>query len=105
MELWEKLDKKFSSKKFGNIKLGNIEIHIRYFTIDKKTVFDAYAELKNSKVLSESFLGHPTFRDEDIVGVDTAHSFNEKQTEAEKLLSAINQLTFIIEKWKEAIGE
>ena len=104
-ELEKTMDKKVQSEKFGSIKLGDIEIHIRKHKSFKTTVFCAYTELKNSNILKENFLGYPTFRDGDIVGVDTAHSFNMKQTEAEKLLSAIHQIIFIIEKWKEAIGE
>lgn len=64
--------------------------------------FCAYADLQNSDALSDSFLGHPTFREGMVVGVDTAHAFNEGTTELDKFKSAIDQITYVIEKWKEA---
>ena len=67
--------------------------------------FCAYAELKNSNVLSERFLGNPTYRKNDWVGVDTAHAFNMNHTLDEKLCSAIHQIETIIQVWKESVGD
>lgn len=64
--------------------------------------FCAYVELKGSQNLSDSFLGYPTYRKEDWVGVDTAHAFNEGETMAEKLASALHQIEGSIEAWKTA---
>ena len=68
----------------------------------ERTWFCAYATLKGSENLSESFLGHPTYKEGDKVGVDTAHAFNEEQTLDEKLRSALTQIHWVINRWKEA---
>jgi len=67
-----------------------------------KSHFCAYAELENSHILSDTFLGYPTYRHADWVGVDTAHAFNEGQTGAQKLASALHQIEGIIESWRKA---
>jgi len=71
----------------------------------KRCYFNAYVELKGSQNLSDTFLGHPTFRDGDWVGVDTAHAFNENETMSQKLASALHQIESTIEVWKTATQE
>lgn len=109
----------FSSKPFGKYHIYDVEVEVRMVehtlpvgtTLLKgknakewttKRHFNAYAELKGSEALSDSFLSHPTFRSGDWVGVDTAHSFNEKHTDVEKLSSALSQIQYIIEEWMSA---
>ena len=65
--------------------------------------FNAYAELEGSKSLNDDFLDNPTFRSGDVVGVDTMHSYNEGQSNEEKLSSALHQIEYIIKSWKKAI--
>ena len=85
-----------------NIKNIDVEIVKRESTIG--IYFCAYATLYNSRFLHDNFLGHPTFREDDKVGIDTAHGFNMKQTELEKYQDAISQISFIIDKWDYAIN-
>lgn len=99
-----------ASEYFTSFNIRGITVEIRkveHLEFSKKTPirmhFCAYAELENSHILSDSFLGFPTFRKDDWVGVDTAHCFNEGQSEAEKLVSAIHQIDEIILIWKGAI--
>jgi hypothetical protein len=103
----------FTSKPFWKYHIYDVEVEVRMvehsLLVGKnakerttKRHFNAYAELKGSETLSGSFLSHPTFRREDWVGVDTAHSFNEKHTDAEKLSSALSQIQYIIEEWMSA---
>lgn len=71
---------------------------------EAKVWFCAYAELKGAEVLSESYL-HVTYKEGNKVGVDTNHAFNEGQNEAQKLASALHQIEYTIQKWKEATQE
>jgi len=74
------------TKPFQSVNICGQEVEVRRVTTPGLTAyFNAYAFLPHSGVLSDSFLGHPTFRHEDWVGVDTAHSFNDGQSEAEKV--------------------
>ena len=70
-----------------------------------KTYFCAYVDLEKSEVLSDSFLGYPTYREGIVVGVDTAQNYNEYQTLDEKLMSAMHQIERIIKSWKSAVKE
>jgi hypothetical protein len=96
-----------NTKPFGIFNINGIKVEVIKMESTTKGLeswFCAYAVLKNSNVLSDSFLGHPTFREGDKVGVDTAHVFNEGQKMEEKLASALHQIEGIIEAWKSAIG-
>lgn len=89
------------SKKWSYFNINGIRVEVRF--VEKYKHFCAYAVLKDSHVLSDRFLGHPTFRKDDVVGVDTAHAFNMEENMAEKLASALHQIEGIIESWREAI--
>lgn len=62
--------------------------------------FCAYVELQDSNVLSDYYLGNVTYREDDVLGVDTAHAFNEGQPLENKLSSALHQIERVIKKWK-----
>ncbi len=53
--------------------------------------FCSYVTIKHSQYLDDSILCYPTFRDGDEFGYDTNHSYNDKQSEAEKLSDALRQ--------------
>jgi hypothetical protein len=76
-------------------------VKIGYPLIDKQH-FCAYAELENSRYLSDLFLSPQTFRAKDWVGVDTAHGYNMDMSMEHKLLDALQQMQQVIEKWQEA---
>lgn len=90
---------------FSFFNIFGIKVEVKRLTLNERFWFCAYADLKNSRYLSDTFLGYPTYRKEDIVGVDTAHAFNERQNEAEKLASALHQIESIIKSWKSATEE
>jgi hypothetical protein len=91
-------------KKWLTLNILNQSVTIKRIETGKRIWFCAYVELKDSNVLNESFLGYPTYRKEDVVGVDTGHAFNENHTEAEKLSSALSQIESIIKVWNKAIN-
>lgn len=64
---------------------------------------NAYVKLPKSKKLSEEELGYPSWKDGDVVGVDTAHSFNETHNYQQRLLSAEHQIEYVITRYKEMI--
>jgi hypothetical protein len=66
--------------------------------------FCAYTYLSKSEAFSDSYLG-ATFKEAGWVGVDTCHSYNDKQTEAEKLADALEQIEQAIRKYKGATGD
>lgn len=80
-------------------------VEVRRMEGNERVWFTAYVRLRNSKFLSDNFLSHPTLREGDVCGIDTAHSFNEDQSEAEKLSSALHQIETVIERYKEAMGD
>ena len=96
---------KLLSIPFGKFEVGGFEVEIRKASSTSGNYFTSYVELKNSKFLSDSCLGHPTFREEDWVGVDTAHSYNDKQDESQKLLDVLSQISHVISRYKESIRE
>lgn len=99
------LFKSGDTKPFQCVNIAGQVVEVRRVYVQglKEPYFNAYAFLPHSSVLSDSFLGSPTFRHEDWVGVDTAHSFNDGQSEAEKLGSALSQIENVILAWKKAI--
>lgn len=88
-----------------NIQGHEVLIVKRTVGIDIDPFFCAYVELKGQSIFSDRFLGHPTYRKGDVVGIDTAHSFNETQTELQKFKSAISQITRVIEAYNTATKE
>ena len=70
----------------------------RWLTSDEKVNFNAYAVIPNSQFLNSSAIGNPSYRKLDEIGVDTCYKWNEKQTEAEKLLYALHEIEKIIVK-------
>lgn len=101
------LFKSSDTKPFQSVNIAGQEVEVRKVSVKglKEPYFNAYALLPNSHVLSDSFLGSPTFRQDDWVGVDTAHSFNDGQSEAEKFGSALSQIENVILAWKRATME
>lgn len=93
---------KLKSKPFTTINVNGVVVEVRIAKYGKNAYFNAYANLTGSNILSDSFLGHPTYRKGDWVGVDTNHSFNDNQTSAGKLASALNQIEGVIKAWQEA---
>jgi hypothetical protein len=95
------------TKAFQSVNICGQEVEVRRVTCKglKDAYFNAYVLLPHSSVLSDSFLGYPTYRKDDWVGVDTAHSFNDDQSEAEKFGSALGQIESVITAWKSAIKE
>ena len=91
--------------KFMTINIHGYTVEVFKMEIGKiagkeKSWFCAYAELKGSKALSDSYLGNPTYRKEDVVGVDTAHSYNDNHTMEQKLADALRQIQIIIKTFK-----
>jgi len=86
-----------AQQKFGEIVVSGQTVEIFKMISDKEDLFCSCVTLKNSAVLKESVLGYPTFRDGDKIGF----SYNEGQTEAQRLIDAIHQAVNAINKWKE----
>jgi hypothetical protein len=95
--LEEKLNRRAASKSLGIINVAGKEVNIREMDLHTEIFYNAYVELKGSHMLSDEALNYPTYRNEDIVGVDTGHTYNEDQTPAEKLIDAIKQITEVIQ--------
>jgi hypothetical protein len=88
---------------FLTINICDVEVEVRRVTMGDIVYFNAYAGLKDSSTMNEDFLGCPTWRNGDWVGVDTIHSHNMEQCESERLADALIQIQSIIEKWKEVV--
>lgn len=82
-----------------------IKRHIGGKEKDSNVWFTAYAELKGASMMSETYLGNPTFFAGDVVGIDAAHAYNMGRTEAENMRDAINQITHIITQWRKVTEE
>lgn len=102
---FEALNKKLRGKVLGYLDIRGKNVQIVRNESDKNVWFCAYVTLKNSSILNDSALSHPTMREGDIVGVDTAHAYNMQETESEKLLDAINQIDWIIKQAGEILKE
>ena len=103
--LEEKLNAHLASKSLGIINVAGKEVNIREVDMQIEIFYDAYVELKGSHLLSDEALDYPTYRDDDIVGVDTGHAYNEDQTPAEKVIDAIKQITEVIESAETALAK
>ena len=95
--LEEKLNRLLASKSLGIINVAGREVNIRESHQHGSPHYTAYVEIKNSHVLADSVIGYPSIRENDILGVDTLHIYNEKQTPAERLIDAIKQITKVIQ--------
>lgn len=93
------------SERFSWFNIRGHRVEVRQHKIGKDVIFNAYVKLKDSNVLSDTFLGHPTYREGDVLGVDTAHARNEGQSEVRRLADALHQIESIIESWKNATEE
>jgi len=92
------------SQSFGKINIEGFEVEVVLLQDSKRKWFCSYVELPNSKILREDYLDYPTFREEDKIGFDTAHSYNEKQILYEKLWDALAQVERAIKKYKVVVG-
>ncbi len=105
--------KGLKSEPYLNLNINGFEVEVRKadYTRTKgksmklvKTIyFNAYVELKGSNILSESFLNYPTYREGDVLGVDTNHAHNDGQGEADRLADALQQIGSIILRYKEVV--
>ena len=95
--LEEKLTGRVASKSLGIINVAGREVNIRESLVHGSPHYTAYVEIKNSHFLADSVIGYPSIREDDILGVDTLHIYNEKQTPAERLIDAIKQITEVIQ--------
>lgn len=86
---------------FMTLNILGQEVEVVRIKLERRTWFCAYATLEGAKVLSESFL-NVTYKEGDKVGVDTAHAFNDKHTQEQKLASALNQIQNTIKAWSNA---
>jgi len=102
---YETAFEKAQSEPFANIDLMGQEVHFRRCDNGKDVWFCAYVNLENSRFIKDGKIGYPTFRKDDILGVDTMHAFNEKDIEIQKFISAIMQIQHVIEDWKETVKE
>ena len=70
--------------------------------------FCAYATLKNSRYLSDSYLGGDlceiTYREGDEVGIDTNNWYYRDMDKSALLQSAIRQIQSVIENWMSVIN-
>ena len=70
--------------------------------------FCAYATLKDSRYLSESYLGGDlceiTYREGDEVGIDTNNWYYRDMDKSALLQSAIRQIQSVIENWMSVIN-
>ena len=80
---------------------SDLEIALRQVGKGKTVNWTAYVELKNSQYLSDEFLGYPTYRDGDIVGVDTDRESRYGSPDM-TLLTAMQHMTNIIRSWGDA---
>jgi len=83
------------NKKSYIIAIKKVESRSNHFT----DWFCAYVILKGKKIIDSDVLSYCTYRDGNIFGIDTAHFWNEKQTEEEKFEDAIKQITCLIKSY------
>ena len=53
---------------------------------------NSYVYIKGVGKFNDEVLGYPTFKRDNIIGVDTAHSWNEKQTVEERAEDSLRQI-------------
>ena len=62
--------------------------------------YTAYVYLDGSRKYEEEFLNYPTYRNGDVVGIDTNHSFNMEMSIQEKYKDAIRQIKNMIKAYQ-----
>ena len=102
--LEEKLNR-LGTKSLGTINVAGREVNIREMDIVIEVFYNAYVEISGSHVLSDEALNYPTYRNGDILGVDTGHLFNKSQTQVDKLIDAIKQITEVIQSADKALAK
>jgi len=85
------------------VEIEGYNVEIYRFENKNEFWFSAYVKLTFSNILKDDVLGYPTYRKGNIVGVDTGHAFNQKQTEVEKFVSVITQITHTIKQYKKLV--
>ncbi len=81
---------------------GYVVVYIRIkFPSPINDYVNAYVYLDGLENMECDFLGNETYREGNVVGVDTAHYYNEGQTLEEKLEDARQQIKDIIREYKE----
>ena len=91
----------FKDKPYFVLDIAGYRVEVRKVN----TWFCAYARLPDHEVLSDTYLGYPTFREGDWVGVDTNHSYHQGYTDLQKFESALEQIKGIIEQYRKATEE
>ena len=94
----------FASKSLGLINVAGKQVNIREIKLGNEAIwYNAYVDFKGSSAVKDDYISWATFREGDIIGVDTMHSYNDEQTQAQKLIDAIHQIEHIIEKLNEVL--
>lgn len=93
-----------NSKPYCKLNIAGKTVEVRRNSLGDKPYFCAYAYLAKSEAFSEEWLGI-TYKEAGWVGVDTAHAYNDKQTEAGRLADALEQIEGAIKKYNEATGD
>ena len=57
---------------------------------------NSYVYIKGIGKFENEVLGDPTFKKDNIIGVDTAHSWNESQTKEERVKDSLEQIKYCI---------
>jgi len=80
---------------------GHQIVLIREILIDK--FVNGYVYLEHLQEMPKELTGE-TYRKGKIIGVDTAHYYNQKMTYEQKKEDAIRQIKTIIDEYEELIG-
>ena len=87
-----------------NNPMGNSEEIKKKFPILCKTYpyINSYAYIKGVGKFKDEVLGYPTFKRDNIIGVDTAHFHNENQTIDKRAEDSLRQIKNCIKCYLEA---
>ena len=87
--------------------LNGHEVRFKRVVMGKEAWYCAYVTLNNSRMWKYTIehMGNVTYHEDDVVGIDTAHAYNEGQTDTGKLVNAIMQMQIILNRWNELTGE
>ena len=80
----------------GKMNIHGFPVELRRWIGSSGSVYNAYCEITNSRFIQLPE-GTCTYRDDDVFGVDTAKSWQERYSDEQKLLSAIRDITELIE--------
>ncbi len=94
-------------KRIETIKVNNknYDIFLMPVGIDKDRWVCAYVKLKPIKEIAEDYLDNCTYHEEDVYGIDTAHSHNFNMSYEEKEEDAIKQITGLIKDFNNKLNE